>query len=135
MCGAYITYGKYKSSPSPGNGFFYRLSFNEWYFDTIYNRVIVKPILALSGIAFWLDRTVIDGFIHFLAKVGILFSKLSAWIDQHIIDGFLNLLVGIVNAIGNFARRFQGGKVQYYLFSMLVIILALFILFFFKYNI
>jgi NADH-quinone oxidoreductase subunit L len=55
-------------------------------------------------------------------------SKVAAWIDHHIIDGFLNLLTDIVAAIGNFARKFQGGKVQYYLYSMLVIILALFIL-------
>ena len=47
--------------------------------------------------------------------------------DRNIVDGFLNLLVNAVRTIGNFARRFQGGKIQYYLFSMLVIILALFI--------
>jgi len=40
----------------------------------------------------------------------------------------LNLLVLIVEATGNFARKFQSGKVQYYLFSMLVVILALFFL-------
>jgi NADH-quinone oxidoreductase subunit L len=48
--------------------------------------------------------------------------------DRNIIDGFLNLLVKAVQTIGNFARRFQGGKVQYYLFSMLAVILAIFIL-------
>jgi NADH-quinone oxidoreductase subunit L len=135
MYGAYLVYGKRKSTPLPQNGFFYRLSFNDWYFDDIYNTLIVKPILTLSSAAFWFDRTIIDGFINSLAKAGILLSKLSAWIDQYIIDGFLNLLTGIVQAIGNFARKFQGGKVQYYLFSMLVIILALFILFFFRYEI
>jgi len=33
-----------------------------------------------------------------------------------------------VQSIGNFARKFQNGKVQYYLYSMLLIVLVLFIL-------
>jgi NADH-quinone oxidoreductase subunit L len=77
---------------------------------------------------FWWDRRIIDGFIHTLAKTGMALSKLAAWTDQHIIEGFLNLVVAVVQSIGNFARRFQGGKVQYYLYSMLVVILVLFIL-------
>jgi NADH-quinone oxidoreductase subunit L len=85
-------------------------------------------VLALSRAVFWFDRTVIDGIIHLLARAGIISAKIADWTDRYVIDGFLNLLAAIVNLIGNFARRFQGGKVQYYLFSMLVIILALFIL-------
>jgi NADH-quinone oxidoreductase subunit L len=124
----YTIYVKRKTNIFPQEGFLYRLSFREWYFDKIYNKVIIKPVLVLSNAAFWFDRNVIDGFISLLAKTGIVLSKLTAWTDHYIIDGFLNLLVGIVEAISNFARKFQGGKVQYYLFSMLVIILALFIL-------
>jgi NADH-quinone oxidoreductase subunit L len=125
---AYVIYLKRKPHVFPQSGFLYRLSFNEWYFDVIYNKIIVKPMLALSTAAFWFDRKVIDGFIGLLVSIGISLSKLSAWTDKYIIDGFLNLLVLIVEAISNFARRFQGGKVQYYLFSMLVIVLLLFIL-------
>jgi NADH-quinone oxidoreductase subunit L len=33
-----------------------------------------------------------------------------------------------VQAIGGFARRFQNGKVQYYLFSMLLAVIVVFIL-------
>jgi NADH-quinone oxidoreductase subunit L len=126
--GAYSMYLKKKANPFPQNGFLFRLSDNEWYIDKIYDKAIVKPVLTLCRASFRVDRRVIDGFIQLLAKAAMALSKLAAWIDHHIIDGFLNLLVSIVQAIGNFARRFQGGKVQYYLFSMLVIILALFIL-------
>jgi NADH-quinone oxidoreductase subunit L len=128
MYAAYVIYVKRKGNVFPQSGFLFRLSANGWYFDEIYDRAIVKPILALSNIAFWFDRTIIDGIINLLVKTGLILSKLSAWIDHYIIDGFLNLLVAIVEAIGNFARKFQGGKVQYYLFSMLAIILAIFIL-------
>lgn len=126
--GAYVMYVKRQANIFPQSGFLYRLSAGEWYFDSIYNSVVVKPIVFLSTAAFWIDRTVIDGFINALVDTGIKIAKLCAWIDHHIIDGFLNLLVAIVEAIGNVARRFQGGKVQCYLFSMLVIVLLLFIL-------
>ena len=126
--GAYAIYIKRRANPFPQEGFLFRLSANEWYFDDIYNKVIVKPLIILSRATFWFDRRVIDGFVNVMARAGIALSKLSSWFDRHIIDGFLNLLVAIVRGIGNFARRFQGGKVQYYLFSMLVVILILFIL-------
>jgi NADH-quinone oxidoreductase subunit L len=126
--GAYAMYVRRKGNIFPQSGFLYRLFAGEWYFDRIYNAVIVRPTLFLSRASFRFDREVIDGFINSVAVIGILISKLCAWFDHHIIDGFLNLLVAIVEAIGNFARRFQGGKVQYYLFSMLAIVLLLFIL-------
>jgi NADH-quinone oxidoreductase subunit L len=128
MYAAYVIYTKGRANPFSQSGFFYRLACNEWYFDKIYNAVIIKPILVLSRSAFWFDRRIIDGFINLLAKTGIALSKFASWCDRRIIDGFLSLLVALVQATGNFARKFQGGKVQYYLFSMLVIVLILFIL-------
>lgn len=128
ICAAYAMYVKRKTNIFPQSGFLFRLSCNEWYFDKIYNATIIKPILAVSRYTFWFDRRIIDGSITVLAKTGIFLSKVAAWTDRHIIDGFLKLLVAIVRAIGNFVRRFQGGKVQYYLFSMLAIILIMFIL-------
>ena len=125
---AYTIYSKKETNTFLQAGFLYRLSNNEWYFDGVYDKIIVKPILKLSAATFWFDRKVIDGLIHVIAKVSVKISKACAWFDHHIIDGFLNLLVLIVEATGNFARKFQSGKVQYYLFSMLVVILALFFL-------
>jgi NADH-quinone oxidoreductase subunit L len=125
---AYVIYAKRKESIFPQAGFLFNLSYNQWYFDKIYNVVFVNPILALSSALFWFDRNIIDGIVNLLAKIGIAIAKVCAWFDLHIIDGSLNLLVALVEAIGNFARKFQGGKVQYYLFSMLVIILAVLIL-------
>lgn len=125
---SYAIYTGKRANPFPQQGALFNLACNEWYFDDIYNKIIVKPLVILSRATFWFDRRVIDGFVSVLARAGIALSKLSSWFDRHIIDGFLNLLVAIVRGIGNFARRFQGGKVQYYLFSMLVVILILFIL-------
>lgn len=125
---AYRIYAREDGFSFSQRGFFYRLSYNQWYIDNLYKRAIVNPALRLGSTCFWIDRTVVDGFLHLLARISGAIAKLAAWADEYIVDGFLHLLAAIVQCIGNFARKFQSGKVQYYLFSMLVIVLLLFIL-------
>jgi NADH-quinone oxidoreductase subunit L len=125
---AYAIYVKQNSFAFSQTGFLYRLSYNQWYIDKIYKRVFVKPVLGFGKACFWFDKNVIDGLIHLLTKLSGYVARLTAWADKYIVDGFLHLIAAIVQSIGNFARKFQSGKVQYYLFSMLVIVLLLFIL-------
>jgi NADH-quinone oxidoreductase subunit L len=124
---AYAVYIKQKALPFPEAGYLFRLSYNEWYIDQFYDRFIIAPVMALSNSAKWFDRNILDGFIHLLQNITIAFSKVAEWTDRYIIDGLLNLLAAIVTGIGNFARNFQSGRIQYYLFSMLAIILAIFL--------
>nr|WP_294950428.1 NADH-quinone oxidoreductase subunit L [uncultured Mucilaginibacter sp.] len=124
---AYVHYVKRENRVIAETGFLYRISYNEWYIDRFYNRIIVKFVLWLSAALYWVDRQVIDGFIHLLAGIGQLIAKATAWCDKYIVDGVLWLAAKLVQYIGNFARRFQGGKVQYYLYSMLIAVIAVFI--------
>lgn len=128
MYWAWSIYMRRKALPLPETGVLFRFSYHEWYIDKFYNKFIVSPVLALSGFARWFDRNIIDGFIHLLSKGGIACSKLADGMDRYVIDGLLHLIASIVIGIGNFARKFQNGKVQYYLFSMLAVILAVFVL-------
>lgn len=128
MYSAYAIYVKQNTFSFPQTGFLYRLSYNQWYLDKIYKKAIVKPILGLGKICFWFDRNIIDGLIHLLERTSRMVASLTAWSDKHIVDGFLHLMAALVQSIGNFARKFQNGKVQYYLYSMLLIVLVLFIL-------
>jgi NADH-quinone oxidoreductase subunit L len=127
MYGAYVVYVKRNSWSFPQTGLLYRLSFHEWYLDKFYNRVIVRFIMWFSNALYWFDKNIIDGFVNLLEKIGIALAGIAAWFDKHIVDGLLHLIAGIVQAIGNFARRFQSGKIQYYLFSMLLVLIAVFI--------
>jgi len=127
MYWAYSVYVMQKALPLPEGGWLFRISYHEWYIDKIYNKLVVDPVLALGKFARWFDINIIDGFIHLLQRTGIACAGIADWIDRNIIDGLLHLIAAIVLGIGNFARRFQGGKVQYYLFSMLAIILAIFL--------
>ncbi|AMR33896.1 NADH dehydrogenase [Mucilaginibacter sp. PAMC 26640] len=125
---AYVIYAKRNTWSAPQSGLLYRLSFNEWYIDRFYNRVIVKFVLWLSAALYWFDKNLIDGFVNLLGKAGLCIAKFTAWFDKYIVDGILLLAAQLVQTIGNFARRFQGGKVQYYLYSMLLAVIAVFIL-------
>jgi NADH-quinone oxidoreductase subunit L len=127
MYGAYVIYVKRNSWSFPQTGILYRLSFHEWYIDRFYNRVIVRFVMWLSNALYWFDKNIIDGFVNLLEKIGIALAGITAWFDKYIVDGLLHLIAGIVQAIGNFARRFQSGKIQYYLFSMLLVLIAVFI--------
>jgi len=124
---AYSVYIKQKALAFPETGFLFKLSYHEWYIDPFYNRFIIAPVMALGKTSQWIDRNIIDGFIHLLQRLALGFAKIAEWTDRYIIDGILHLAASIVLGIGNFARYFQGGKVQYYLFSMLAIILAIFL--------
>ncbi len=128
MYWGYAVYVKRNSWSFPQTGFLFDISYNQWYIDKAYMRFVIAPFIAVSrGIAAF-DRTVIDGFVNLLSRIVIYLSKIAAWFDYNIIDGATRLLTFIVESIGNFVRRFQRGKIQYYLFSMLAIVLALFIL-------
>lgn len=124
---AYSIYVSQKRKLFPQHTFLFKLSYNEWYIDRFYNGTIVKGILSFSGALFWFDKTVIDGLIHLLSKLVLVLAAITRWLDKYIVDGFLHTLAAIVVGISNFARGFQTGKVQYYLFSTLAAILAFFI--------
>lgn len=128
MYWAYAMYVKRNSWSFPQTGFLFDISYNQWYIDKAYLSYIIAPFMAVSrGIALF-DRKVVDGFVNLLSRIVIYLSKAAAWFDYNIIDGATRLLTFIVESIGSFVRRFQRGKIQYYLFSMLAIVLALFIL-------
>jgi NADH-quinone oxidoreductase subunit L len=128
MYGAYAVYLKRNTRLFPQTGLLFRISFHEWYIDRFYKQVVVNAVMQLSNGLYWFDRKVIDGFIHFLEKLTNVIAGFAAWFDKYIVDGLLHLLAGIVQVMGNFGRRFQNGKVQYYLFSMLLVVIVMFIL-------
>ena len=125
--GAYAAYVKRNAWSFPQGGFLFRLSYNQWYIDAFYNKVIVGAVLALSRAFSWTDRNVIDGFVRLLTNLTIGISKIAAWFDYYVIDGISRVATFIVQVTANFIRYFQSGKLQYYLFSMIAIVLALFI--------
>jgi len=127
-CWAFAVYIKKRKLVLSADSFLFKLSYHQWYIDAFYKQVVVKSVLLLSGALYWFDSTVIDGFIQVLQQITLFLSDLAAWADRYLVDGFLYLITQLVKGIGNFFRGFQSGRVQYYLFSMLAAVLAVFII-------
>jgi len=56
-------------SARPGLAFFYRGSFNKWWFDELYNLLFVVAGGRFAMAVFWFDRTVIDGTVNGIGTV------------------------------------------------------------------
>ncbi len=77
----------------------YRLSANKFYFDEIYNALVVWPLRIIASVC--------------------------AWIDRWIIDGLVDLAGAIPPAIGYVMRGLQVGLVQFYALAMVLGMLIL----------
>ncbi|MGE5796973.1 MAG: NADH-quinone oxidoreductase subunit L [Ignavibacteria bacterium] len=108
----------------------YKLSYNKWYFDEIYDKVFVAGTLAFSRFLAWFDLKVIDGIVDGSAAVTKLFSKGSGLFDTYVVDGFVNLSAYLSGVIGIGFRKLQTGKIQTYI--VLVIFSLVILLFLFK---
>lgn len=108
----------------------YKLSYNKWYFDEIYDASFVAGTLGLSKFLAWFDNTIIDGIVNLSATVTKGFSNFSGKFDNIVVDGLVNFMAYLSGFIGLIFRRFQTGKVQTYI--VLVIFSLVILLFLFK---
>ena len=108
----------------------YTLLKNKYYFDELYNAIIIQPSIRLAGACARFDRRVIDAIVN---AVGALGRWLSTWlrkaIDSPIVDGAVNGVGRVTTAFGEFMRATQTGKVQNYLLVAAVTIVLLLALF------
>ena len=107
---------------SPG---VYKTLQNKYYIDELYQIVFVRPSQWFSRVVVseFIDRGIIDGFIHLVAKtanfVGDLLKTFNLWLIDGVGDG---IPMGIAR-FGSWFRRVQTGRVQQYL--VLVLLAAL----------
>ena len=92
----------------------YTTLYNKWYFDEIYDRIIIKPVLALTSGLWIFDNGVIDWVVNFFGKFTVWLSDVKQWFDVHIVDGAVNGLGYTVWSFGALIRQVQTGRVQLY---------------------
>jgi NADH-quinone oxidoreductase subunit L len=127
--------------PSRANALLFNLSFRHFFFDRIYQGLIVKPFLTFSGWMAALDRYVVDGLVHVVAgfvlrkgdKESISLSWALGWWDKYVVDGLVNGVANSVLRSGKRIARLQSGKLQLYiiytLLALLLFLLALIYIF------
>ena len=127
LAGIWLAYQWYIKRPEvPGkiaaaNPFLYRLIYNKYYVDQIYDAMFVNRTkdLALTLGAF--DLGVINGVgvdgAGWLTRV---ISRISMWWDSWIVDGLVNLAARILWMLSYPVRMLQTGRVSRYALFMLL---------------
>jgi NADH-quinone oxidoreductase subunit L len=102
-----------------------------FYLDLIYKKTIGVFIQKLSLLIERTDIKLIDGVLHFAAYAHVTLSYFTGWIDKFFIDGTVNTVASAARLTGSFARSFQGGKIQLYIFWAIfgIIIFLIWLLF------
>ena len=105
----YIKNTKLASEIAKMNKPLYEFLLNKWYFDEIYNYLLVKPAI----------------------KIGRILWK---FVDEYIIDGFgPNGIASSVINLSNRARKIQSGYIYHYAFAILIGLSLLITFFIFKF--
>ncbi|MEH6305018.1 NADH-quinone oxidoreductase subunit L [Olivibacter sp. CPCC 100613] len=98
---AYVAYVKKATLPvadHENRGALERLSYRKFYIDELYDRIVTRPLNGLSSLFYTIDRKLIDGFVNYLGN-------------------------GASQA-GTLLRLLQQGNVGYYIFYMVIGIIA-----------
>ena len=105
----------------------YTLLYNKYYFDELYDLIIVNPILTFGRWMWSFDANVVDGAVNGTAKLTMWWSDIKMWFDKWIIDGAVNGAGFLVRTAGGFLKYLQSGRMQFYLAfsSVLVIVMIL----------
>jgi NADH-quinone oxidoreductase subunit L len=102
----------------------YKLLKNKYYFDELYNLIFVRPSIWISRTFtyLWLDRKIIDGVLHFIARITFSLGGIFRnYIDIPVINGFGDFVGESVKRIGRSGRFIQTGRVQQYMVMALII--------------
>lgn len=121
---AYKLYTKSDKLPNSSSNVVHRFLANGWYVDHVYKIVFVNGTVSISKVAYVIDKAVVDGAVNLSGKFVRGVAVLSSRTDRYVIDGFVNATASIAKTIGNFARRFQTGRLQHYLLVMIIMVLA-----------
>ena len=104
-------------TPAPeSQGFPYRLLYNKYYVDEIYQFVFVGGTLLLARIGAAFDRYIIDTIVDGTAKLTTIISWFNGLFDQYVVDMLVNAVANVTFAVGNNFRRVQTGNINSYLY-------------------
>lgn len=108
---------------------------NKWYFDEIYTFLFIRPAgwIAEQFAYLFLDRKVIDGFLHLVARFSLFLGNFFRYkFDLPVINQFIGDGTGhVVKATGANLRKIQAGRIQYYMVASLAVLVIFALLYFF----
>jgi NADH-quinone oxidoreductase subunit L len=102
---------------------------NKWFFDEMYDTFVVEGTHAFTRMLRWIDETIVDGLVNGAGSLTRVTSTVSGWFDRYVVDGLVNAAAWISGFGGLALRKTQTGRVQTYLFFVVVGVLVFYILF------
>jgi NADH-quinone oxidoreductase subunit L len=105
----------------------YTFLYNKWYFDEIYQRVFINPTIYLSENVVYkaIDKTVIDGILHAIARGFYDFGYYVKRFEEVVISDGVDWLKDRFLDIAAEFRQLQTGRVQEYALISALIAVAL----------
>ncbi len=103
----------------------YQVLLNKYYMDEIYEAIFLRPVLQVVTLSGRFDLKTIDGAVNASSRLTAKFSFLIGWEDLTIVDGAVNGLARIFKKWGAWIRHLQTGRVQHYLYSVVLGIFCL----------
>lgn len=104
----------------------HRFLTHKWYFDELYDALFVQPVHQVARFFAWIDRTLIDGIVHFAARLTVLASRWDRLFDELFIDGLVNLVGRATFSVGRSFHVVQTGRLRQYVMFIVVGVVALF---------
>jgi NADH:ubiquinone oxidoreductase subunit 5 (subunit L)/multisubunit Na+/H+ antiporter MnhA subunit len=108
-------------------GGLYAFLVHKWYFDELYDAVLVRPTLRLARAIGEFDRVVIDGVVNGSARLTAAVSWLEGNFDRYVVDGLVNLTGAVVYTLGGWGQLLQTGRLRSYLMFLSAAVVVLFV--------
>ena len=99
---------------------FYRMFKNKWWFDELYNEMLVRPVHVVSGWISNVDKKGIDWCADNLARLFALGARLDDWFDRNVVDRLIDATAKVTYVIGIRLRTLQTGNVRQYVMFLTV---------------
>jgi NADH-quinone oxidoreductase subunit L len=118
---AYLVYGRQSTVHGPRSTDDSTLTakgllYHAFYVDAGYKWLANRPLMGLARVTALADTRWLDGALHSLAYAQLTLAHLVGWVDGAVVDGFVRFVAATARGVGKFARSFQGGQIQLYIF-------------------
>ncbi len=107
-------------------GWAYQLFAHKWWFDEIYEAVLIRPVMRLASAVAWFDRNIVDGLVNFLGSLTVGLSRFEGFFDRFAVDGLVSAVANLVYFSGDQGRKIQTGRLRNYLGILAVAVVGLF---------
>ncbi len=104
-----------KIAALPGINLLYTWAINKFYFDALYDTVVVNAFKALAIVVAAWDKYLVDGVVNLAGLLGKLLGWGVGWFDNNVVDAAVNGAATMAQNAGGTLRQTQSGRLRQYM--------------------